>query len=121
VETAGLTKPVDHLRGADQLYYFDWNEQRADQVLEKTHSGGACINDTMSHVMADDIPFGGIGPSGMGHYHGEEGFKTFSKAKGIVRKGKINATALVGPPWNNSMFKGLVSMQAFKHRPRKIK
>lgn len=103
------------------LYYFDWNEQRADQVLEKTHSGGACINDTMSHVMADDIPFGGIGPSGMGHYHGEEGFKTFSKAKGIVRKGKINATALVGPPWNNSMFKGLVSMQAFKHRPRKIK
>lgn len=102
------------------LYYFDWNKQRSDKVLAATHSGGACINDTMSHVMVDDIPFGGVGPSGMGHYHGEEGFKTFSKAKGIVRKGKINLAARIGPPWGNSMFKGMIKMQARKHRPRKI-
>ncbi|MCG8443127.1 MAG: coniferyl aldehyde dehydrogenase, partial [Caulobacterales bacterium] len=65
------------------FYYFDTNTSRADDVLARTHSGGACVNDTMSHVMADDIPFGGVGPSGMGHYHGEEGFRAFSKAKGV--------------------------------------
>ena len=57
------------------FYYFDWNKDRANDILARTHAGGVCINDTMSHVMADDIPFGGIGPSGMGHYHGEEGFQ----------------------------------------------
>jgi coniferyl-aldehyde dehydrogenase len=102
------------------LYYFDWDKARADQVLDRTHSGGACINDTVSHVGVDDIPFGGIGPSGMGHYHGEEGFRTFSKAKGIVRKGKFNSTSLVGPPWGNSNFRGLMKMQSWRFRRRKI-
>lgn len=102
------------------LYYFDWDTARADEMLTRTHSGGACINDTISHVGVDDIPFGGVGPSGMGHYHGEEGFRTFSKAKGVVRKGKFNSTSLVGPPWRNPNFKGLMKMQALRHRKRKI-
>ncbi len=102
------------------LYYFDWDRARADDVLARTHSGGACINDTLSHVAADDIPFGGIGPSGMGHYHGAEGFRTFSKAKGVVRKGKMNATQFVAPPWNNLGFKGLRALQALRFRRRKI-
>ncbi|CAK9042040.1 Probable coniferyl aldehyde dehydrogenase (CALDH) [Durusdinium trenchii] len=102
------------------LYYFDWNSNRANEVLARTHSGGACINDTMSHVMADDIPFGGIGPSGMGHYHGEEGFRAFSKAKGVVRKGRINSTAFVAPPWGNVMYRGLMSFQSFRFRKRRI-
>lgn len=103
------------------LYYFDWDKARADDVLSRTHSGGACINDTLSHVGADDIPFGGIGPSGMGHYHGEEGFRTFSKAKGVVRKGKFNSTAMVAPPWGNFMFKQLMMLTSLRFRPRKIK
>lgn len=102
------------------LYYFDWNKNRADEILKRTHSGGVCINDTMSHVMADDIPFGGIGPSGMGHYHGEEGFRTFSKAKGIIRKGKINVTHLISPPWGNLNFRGLQAFQNFRFRRRHI-
>lgn len=102
------------------LYYFDWDTGRANDVLARTHSGGVCVNDTMSHVMADDIPFGGIGPSGMGHYHGEEGFKNFSKAKGIVRKGKFNATAFVAPPWDNFMFNALKKMQNIRFKKRKI-
>ncbi|MEC8428299.1 MAG: coniferyl aldehyde dehydrogenase, partial [Pseudomonadota bacterium] len=65
------------------LYYFDWDRDRADEILRRTHSGGVCINDTMNHVAVDDAPFGGIGPSGMGHYHGKEGFLNFSKAKTI--------------------------------------
>ncbi|UTW56510.1 coniferyl aldehyde dehydrogenase [Kordiimonas sp. SCSIO 12610] len=103
------------------LYYFDWNTSRADEVLGQTHSGGACINDTMSHVMSDDIPFGGVGPSGIGHYHGEEGFKAFSHAKGVVRKGRINAAAFIGPPWDNMMFKGLMALQELRFRRRRIK
>lgn len=102
------------------LYYFDWDKARARDITARTHSGGVCINDTMSHVMADDIPFGGIGPSGMGHYHGEEGFRNFSKAKGVVRKGRINTTSFVAPPWNNIMFRGLRKLQALRFRRRTI-
>ncbi|MCT4554572.1 MAG: coniferyl aldehyde dehydrogenase [Pelagimonas sp.] len=102
------------------FYYFDWDKARARDILARTHAGGACVNDTMSHVMADDIPFGGIGPSGMGHYHGEEGFRNFSKAKGVVRKGRINATAFVAPPWDNFMFNSLKRLQALRFRRRKI-
>jgi coniferyl-aldehyde dehydrogenase len=103
------------------LYYFDWDKARANDVLARTHSGGVCINDAMTHVMADDIPFGGIGPSGMGHYHGKEGFLTFSKAKGVVRKGRINATAFVAPPWGNFMYRNLMKLQAFRFRRRTIR
>ena len=103
------------------LYYFDWDKARGDDILARTHSGGVCINDTLSHVGADDIPFGGIGPSGMGHYHGEEGFRTFSKAKGVVRKGKINTTAFVAPPWGNFMYKQLMMLQGMRFRKRNIK
>ena len=102
------------------FYYFDWDKGRANDILARTHAGGACVNDTMSHVMADDIPFGGIGPSGMGHYHGEEGFRNFSKAKGVVRKGRFNATAFVAPPWDNFMFNSLKKLQALRFRRRKI-
>lgn len=101
------------------LYYFDWDQKRADLILRNTHSGGVCINDTMSHVTADDIPFGGIGDSGMGHYHGKEGFYTFSKAKGVVRKGRINTSALVAPPWGNIMFRLLMKLSALRFRPIK--
>ncbi|WP_419811669.1 coniferyl aldehyde dehydrogenase [Bacterioplanoides sp.] len=103
------------------LYYFDWNTQRSDDILGRTHSGGVCLNDTMSHVMADDIPFGGIGASGIGHYHGHEGFLNFSKAKGVVRKGKLDVAAFVAPPWDNTMFKMLGKMMDFRFRRRSIK
>ncbi|NPU90565.1 MAG: coniferyl aldehyde dehydrogenase [Gammaproteobacteria bacterium] len=82
------------------LYYFDYDAGRADYLLNHTHSGGVCVNDTLTHVALDDLPFGGVGPSGMGHYHGREGFLTFSKSKGVVHKGKVNGAKLLFPPWN---------------------
>lgn len=100
------------------LYYFDWDKQRAKNILKRTHSGGACINDVMTHVIADDIPFGGIGPSGMGHYHGKEGFLNFSKAKGVVRKGRINPLKLIGAPWDKRMFRLLVAFNDFIYKRR---
>ena len=63
------------------LYIMSDDKQTIDKVMKHTHSGGVCVNDTTMHVVADDAPFGGIGNSGMGSYHGFEGFCTFSHAK----------------------------------------
>lgn len=102
------------------LYYFDWNKKRGRSILRNTHSGGVCINDTLSHVASDDIPFGGIGPSGMGQYHGHEGFLNFSKAKGVVQKGLFHSVNFVAPPWNGPVFKLFLKMQALRFRPRRV-
>ncbi|SLM28874.1 putative coniferyl aldehyde dehydrogenase [Desulfamplus magnetovallimortis] len=83
------------------LYYFDYNQENIDYVLTHTHSGGVLINDTLAHVPQDDLPFGGIGESGMGQYHGHEGFLAFSKAKGVMMKSRINSGKLVYPPYGN--------------------
>ncbi|NEO15167.1 MULTISPECIES: coniferyl aldehyde dehydrogenase [unclassified Moorena] len=66
------------------LYIMSTNNALIEHLLKNTHSGGVSINDTAMQVMADDAPFGGIGHSGMGHYHGHEGFLTFSKAKTVL-------------------------------------
>lgn len=82
-------------------YYFgeDRNEEAA--VLRRTTSGGACINDVLMHIMQEELPFGGVGASGMGAYHGEAGFRTFSHAKSIYRQVKLNVGKLGGmlPPY----------------------
>ena len=89
------------------LYIMSHESETQNAILNRTHSGGVCINDSLVHVAADDAPFGGIGPSGMGHYHGIEGFKTFSHAKTVLSRGKINYTKLLHPPYN-SAFKKLI-------------
>ncbi|MBF0200253.1 MAG: coniferyl aldehyde dehydrogenase [Desulfamplus sp.] len=81
------------------LYYFDYNEDNISYVINHTHSGGMLINDILVHVAQDDMPFGGIGESGMGQYHAHEGFLAFSKAKGVLMKSKINSGKLVYPPY----------------------
>ncbi|MCV6602335.1 MAG: coniferyl aldehyde dehydrogenase, partial [Cohaesibacter sp.] len=60
--------------------------------------------------------FGGVGPSGMGHYHGHEGFLNFSKAKGVVRKGKFNASELIAAPWGNKYFNFFLNFQLRRFR-----
>ena len=67
------------------LYIMSANNTLINHLLHNTHSGGVAINDSAMHVAADDAPFGGVGNSGMGHYHGHEGFLTFSKAKTVLR------------------------------------
>ncbi|MGC1332910.1 coniferyl aldehyde dehydrogenase [Pseudomonas sp.] len=87
------------------LYYFGYDKAEQQRVLDHTHSGGACMNDTLLHVAQDDMPFGGIGPSGMGHYHGHEGFLTFSKAKGVLIKQRFNAARVIYPPYGKALQK----------------
>ncbi len=87
------------------LYYFGYDKSEQQRVVEQTHSGGVCLNDTLLHAAQDDLPFGGIGASGMGHYHGHEGFLTFSKAKAVFIKQKFNAASLVYPPYGGAIQK----------------
>lgn len=98
-----LDNAIDYINDRPRplaLYIMSFNKATQQLLLDKTHSGGVCINDTIMHVAADDAPFGGIGDSGMGHYHGKEGFLTFSKAKTVLAQGKINIGKLVHPPYD---------------------
>jgi coniferyl-aldehyde dehydrogenase len=92
------------------LYIMSFDKTTQQLLLDKTHSGGVCINDTIMHVAADDAPFGGIGDSGMGHYHGKEGFLTFSKAKTVLAQGKINIGRLVHPPYESFIQKLMLKL-----------
>ncbi|MEH6450992.1 MAG: coniferyl aldehyde dehydrogenase [Oleispira sp.] len=87
------------------LYYFGYDKAEQDYVLNNTHSGGVSVNDTLMHLAQEDMPFGGVGDSGMGHYHGKEGFITFSKAKAVHRKGRLSTGNLAYPPYDNSIRK----------------
>ena len=81
------------------LYLFDDDPARVDRVLARTVSGGVTVNDTILHIAQEALPFGGVGPSGMGHYHGHEGFLTFSKLKPVFRQSRLNGLALFNPPY----------------------
>ena len=85
------------------LYVFTFNIDIQRQFLYETHSGGVCFNDAAIHVGVEDLPFGGIGESGMGSYHAEEGFKTFSHAKSVLIRGRTNLTPLFGPPYGRKI------------------
>ena len=68
-------------------------------MIDGTVAGGVSINDTVMHFAQADLPFGGVGPSGMGHYHGREGFLTFSKQKGVFHQSRFTGMALFKPPY----------------------
>jgi acyl-CoA reductase-like NAD-dependent aldehyde dehydrogenase len=79
------------------FYYFDENSARVQQVLEKTLAGGVTVNDCIFHVGQCTLPFGGVGPSGMGRYHGFDGFETFSKKKGVFLQSRWTPLSLLRP------------------------
>jgi coniferyl-aldehyde dehydrogenase len=81
------------------LYLFGRDGQALNQVLERTMSGNVTINDTLLYYAIDDLPFGGVGASGIGAYHGEEGFKTLSHAKGIFQQARWNSAGLLRSPF----------------------
>jgi coniferyl-aldehyde dehydrogenase len=81
------------------LYYFDHDARRVDRVLERTRSGGVLVNDCMFHLGQHALPFGGVGASGMGHYHGFDGFVTFSKKRAIMVQPRWTPLALFRPPY----------------------
>jgi coniferyl-aldehyde dehydrogenase len=85
------------------LYYFGANRNEGDRCLARTTSGGACINEVMVHALQDDLPFGGCGNSGMGAYHGEQGFRTFSHAKGVYEGTRRDPLFMLRPPYGAAL------------------
>jgi coniferyl-aldehyde dehydrogenase len=81
------------------LYWFDNDHERAERAVKQTHAGGVCINETMVHVLQEDLPFGGIGPSGINHYHGKWGFDTFSKLTPVFWQSRFSGLRFFMPPY----------------------
>ena len=86
------------------LYYFGNDKAEEQRVLSRTISGGVTVNDVLFHNAMEDLPFGGVGPSGMGNYHGADGFKTFSHARAVYRQSGMDIAKLSGfkPPYGKS-------------------
>ncbi len=91
------------------LYYFGNDAGEEKTVLNRTTSGGVSVNDVVWHVSMEDLPFGGIGPAGMGAYHGIDGFRTFSHAKAVLRQTKMDVTAMLRPPYGAKFRKFLAT------------
>jgi coniferyl-aldehyde dehydrogenase len=81
------------------LYWFGKRTANRDHVLRSTVSGGVTINDVCWHVAQENLPFGGVGASGSGAYHGEQGFRTFSKEKPVFHQARLNGFGLFRPPY----------------------
>jgi coniferyl-aldehyde dehydrogenase len=97
-----VDEAISYVNGHDRplaLYWYGSHSGRRDAVLRRTVAGGVTVNDCMWHVAQEDAPFGGIGPSGMGAYHGEWGFRTFSKEKPVFHQSKLSAMPLMRPPY----------------------
>lgn len=103
---------IDYVNAHDRplgLYYFGDDRAEEQRVLSRTISGGVTVNDVVFHVAMEDLPFGGIGPSGMGAYHGVDGFRTFSHAKSVYRQPGLNVAKLAGikPPYGPATRKAI--------------
>jgi coniferyl-aldehyde dehydrogenase len=81
------------------LYVFEQDSATVDKVLSRTHAGGVTVNDTIYHIAQHALPFGGVGPSGIGGYHGEAGFQTFSHMKPIFHQSRFNGAGMLNPPY----------------------
>lgn len=91
------------------LYYFGRDGQHIERVLSETISGGVTINDTLLHISQESLPFGGVGASGLGAYHGKFGFDTFSKLKPIFHQAMLNGLPMFKPPYGKR-FEAMIRM-----------
>lgn len=102
-----VDQAVDYINEHDRplgLYYFGEDKSEQERVLTRTISGGVTTNDVVFHVSMEDLPFGGVGPSGMGSYHAIEGFREFSHARAVYHQPKIDIAKLGGlkPPYGKA-------------------
>jgi coniferyl-aldehyde dehydrogenase len=105
-----VDEAVDYINQNDRplgLYYFGNNMEKAKKVIDSTTSGGVTVNDVVMHVAQEDLPFGGVGPSGMGSYHGHDGFREFSHAKAVFTQSKSRMVEMATPPYGDKIRKVL--------------
>ncbi|MBN8501433.1 MAG: coniferyl aldehyde dehydrogenase [Sphingomonadales bacterium] len=102
-----IDSAIDYVNSHDRplgLYYFGNDKAEEEKVLTRTISGGVTVNDVLFHNAMEDLPFGGVGPSGMGNYHGIDGFKTFSHARAVYKQSGMDIASLSGfkPPYGKA-------------------
>ncbi|PBB22527.1 MULTISPECIES: coniferyl aldehyde dehydrogenase [unclassified Mesorhizobium] len=105
VEYATVDEAISHVNQADRplaLYWFGNDSTNRRRILRETVAGGVTVNDCMLHLVQENQPFGGVGASGMGAYHGEWGFRTFSKEKPVFLQSRLSAGALLRPPYGKT-------------------
>lgn len=99
---ASLEEPIRVINSGPRplaFYPFSHNKKVVAELLDRVMSGGVSVNDALFHVAQHDLPFGGVGESGMGHYHGYEGFVTFSKMRPIFKQASFSAVKFLWPPY----------------------
>ena len=102
-----LTQAVAYVNERDRplaLYVFGEDKADTDYVLAHTVSGGACVNETIFHIAQQNLPFGGVGASGMGRYHGKYSFDTFSHPKAVFKQSHLNFAHLLQPPYGKTFW-----------------
>jgi coniferyl-aldehyde dehydrogenase len=102
----GLDEAIDYVNRHDRplaLYWYGRDAAHRDRVLSETLAGGVTLNDCVWHFAQEDAPFGGVGASGMGAYHGERGFLTFTKEKPVFHQSRWNALGLMHPPYGRTV------------------
>lgn len=109
-----IEEAMDYINAHDRplgLYYFGADEAEQEKVLNGTTSGGVTVNDVVMHVAQEDLPFGGVGPAGMGSYHGYDGFREFSHRKAVYHQLKkdIGPLLMLRPPYGAGIAKYLAS------------
>jgi coniferyl-aldehyde dehydrogenase len=96
---SSMDDAIDYVNAHDRplgLYYFGSDKEEEERVLSRTISGGVTVNDVIFHNAMEDLPFGGVGPSGMGNYHGADGFKTFSHMRAVYRQTGMDVAGIAG-------------------------
>lgn len=109
-----VSEAVDYVNQNERplgLYYFGSDNDERETVLSKTISGGVTVNDVIFHVSMEDLPFGGVGASGIGSYHGPEGFREFSHARSVYTQPKVDVAGIAGfkPPYGTKTKKAISS------------
>ncbi|WP_295441961.1 coniferyl aldehyde dehydrogenase [Sphingorhabdus sp. EL138] len=109
---SSMEEAIDYVNAHDRplgLYYFGSDKAEEERVLTRTVSGGVTINDVVFHNAMEDLPFGGVGPSGMGNYHGADGFKTFSHMRAVYRQTGVDVAGMGGfkAPYGKATLKTL--------------
>ncbi len=102
-----MEQAIDYVNAHDRplgLYYFGSDRAEEERLLSRTISGGVTINDVLFHNAMENLPFGGVGPSGMGNYHGQDGYKTFSHARAVYRQSGLDVGGISGfkPPYGKA-------------------
>ncbi len=114
VPSETLDEALDYVQQRERplaLYWFGKDKAKENRVLNESISGGVSINDVAWHVIQEDIPFGGVGPSGMGAYHGEDGFRSFSHMKGVFTQSRFSQGKQLHPPYGPKTAKMLGMMK----------